>query len=104
VNRRRVVFELPPAQGASLGRWLSCAAVVSEVCADGVLVDARANRVFDFADLATLVREWMQSHCVDAVIASSDGAPLSIAPLSSGVQPSDARQAIGQGRRYSLQT
>jgi hypothetical protein len=82
VKRRRVVFELPPAQGASLGRWLSCAAVVSEVHAEGVLVDPRANRVFDFADLATLVREWTHAHRVDAVIANSDGALFAITPYA----------------------
>jgi hypothetical protein len=78
-----VLFELPPAQGASLGRWLSCAAVAAEVGANGVLIDARANRVFGFADLARLVREWMQAHRVDAVFANSDGAIFSITSLTS---------------------
>jgi hypothetical protein len=75
-----VLFELPPVRGASLGRWLRCAAVVAEVCAEGVLVDARANRVFGSADLAMLVREWMQAHHVDTVFASSDRDLFSITP------------------------
>jgi hypothetical protein len=53
--------------------------VVAEVCADGVLVDARANRVFDSADLALLVREWMGAHHVDTIFASSGGDVFSIA-------------------------
>jgi hypothetical protein len=53
---------------------------VAEVCAEGVLVDARANRVFGSADLAMLVREWMQAHHVDTVFASSDRDLFSITP------------------------
>ena len=64
-----ILFELPPTQGASLCDWLSCAAVVADVCANGVLVEARANRIFGFADLATVIREWMQANGVDAVFA-----------------------------------
>jgi hypothetical protein len=77
-----LLFELPPVQGASLGQWLGCAAVVAEVCADGVIVRAHANRVFRFADLARLTLEWMQAHSVDAVLASNDEALFSIAPVA----------------------
>jgi len=69
-----LLFELPASQGASLGEWLGCAAVVAEVEADGVIVSAHANRVFRIADLAGLVREWMKAHSVEAVLASSDEA------------------------------
>jgi hypothetical protein len=73
-----VVLELPAAQAASLGEWLRCAAVVFETCASGVRIDVRGNRVFAFADLATLVREWMQAQRVGAVFASSGGVLFSI--------------------------
>jgi hypothetical protein len=69
-----LLFELPGSQGASLGEWLGCAAVVAEVEAEGVIVSAHANRVFRLADLAGLVREWMEAHSVEAVLASSDEA------------------------------
>ena len=65
-----VVLELPAAQAASLGQWLRCAAVVFEICASGVRVDVRGNRVFAYGHFATLVREWMQAQRVDAVFAS----------------------------------
>jgi hypothetical protein len=76
--RAELVFELPSTLGASLGRWLGCAAVVAEVGAEGVVVRARANRVFRLGDLAELVREWMQAHAVDVVFARCDGGLLSI--------------------------
>jgi hypothetical protein len=63
--RAKLLFDLPPAQGASLGHWLNCAAVVAEAGADGVIVRVRANRIFRLADLARLVREWMQAHAID---------------------------------------
>ena len=74
-----LLFELPAAQGASLGQWLGCAAVGAEVGAEGVIVPAHANRVFHLADLARVTREWMQAHSVDAVLASSDDILFSIA-------------------------
>jgi len=74
-----LLFELPPAQGASLGQWLGCAAVAAEVEAEGVIVRARANRVFHLADLARVTREWMHAHSIDAVLASSDDLLFSIA-------------------------
>ena len=74
-----LLFELPPSQGASLGQWLGCAAVVAEVEAEGVIVRARANRVFHLADLARATREWMHAHSIDAVLASSDDLLFSIA-------------------------
>ena len=74
-----LLFELPPAQGASLGQWLGCAAVAAEVEAEGVIVRARANRVFQLADLARVTREWMHAHSIDAVLASSDDLLFSIA-------------------------
>ena len=77
-----VLFELPAAQGASLGQWLGCAAVAAEVGVDGVIVRAHANCVFRLADLARVTREWMQAHSIDAVLASSDDALFSIAPWS----------------------
>jgi hypothetical protein len=67
-------FELPAAQSASLGHWLGCAAVSAEVGADGVLVRARANRVFRVEDVARVVHEWMLANSVDAVPASSNDA------------------------------
>jgi hypothetical protein len=73
-----LLFDLPAAQGASLGRWLSCAAVVAEVSADGVIVRVHANRIFRLADLARLVREWMQTDAVDVVLARYDGALFAI--------------------------
>jgi hypothetical protein len=74
-----LLFELPAAQGASLGQWLGCAAVAAKVGAEGVIVPAHANRVFHLADLARVTREWMQAHSVDAVLASSDDILFSIA-------------------------
>jgi hypothetical protein len=79
-----LLFKLPAAQGASLGEWLGCAAVVAEVEADGVIVRAHANRVFRLADLASVVREWMQTHSVDAVVASSDEALFAISTQETG--------------------
>ena len=76
--RTDLLFEVPPAQATSLGRWLHLAAVVAEVGDAGVLVRARPNRVFSLGDLATLVREWMQAHAVDAVLASCDDVLFSI--------------------------
>jgi len=73
------LLELPPAQGASLGQWLGCAAVAAEVGADGVIVRAHADRVFHLADLARVTREWMHAHSIDAVLASSDDLLFSIA-------------------------
>jgi hypothetical protein len=73
-----LVFEMPSTRGASLDRWLSCAAFVAEVGADGVVVRPRANRMFRLEDLAELVREWMQAHAVDVVFARCDGALFSI--------------------------
>ena len=69
---------------SSLGEWLGCAAVVAEVEADGVIVSAQANRVFRLADLAGLVREWMQAHSVEAVLASSDEALFAISTHETG--------------------
>jgi hypothetical protein len=80
--RTEFFVEVPPVQGASLGRWLSCAAVVSEVGAGGVTICAHANRVFRLADLATFVCEWMQAHAVEAGLATCDGALLSITPVT----------------------
>ena len=74
-----LLFKLPAAQSASLGHWLSCAAVSAEIGADGVLVRARANRVFHVEDVAKVVREWMLANSVDAVLASSDDALFLIA-------------------------
>jgi hypothetical protein len=79
-----LLFELPASQGASLGEWLGCAAVVAEVEADGVIVSAHANRVFRLADLAGLVREWMQAHSVEAVLASNDEALFAISTHETG--------------------
>ena len=78
-----ILFELPAAQGASLGQWLGCAAVAAEVGVDGVTVRAQANRVFRLADLARVTREWMQAHSVDTVLASSNDALFWIASWSS---------------------
>jgi hypothetical protein len=69
---------VPPAQATSLRKWLCGAAVVAEIGAAGVTVPARPNRVFSLDDLATLVREWMQAHAVDAVLASCDDVLFSI--------------------------
>ena len=60
------------------------AGAVTEVEADGVIVSAHANRVFRLADLAGLVREWMQAHSVDAVLASSDEALFAISTHETG--------------------
>jgi hypothetical protein len=79
-----LLFELPAAQGASLGQWLECAAVAAEVEADGVIVRAHPNRVFRLADLAGVVREWMQAHSVEAVLASSDDALFAISTYETG--------------------
>jgi hypothetical protein len=79
-----LIFELPASQGASLGEWLGCAAVAAEVEADGVIVRARANRVFRLADLACIIREWMLAHSVDAVLASSDDALFAITAYQTG--------------------
>jgi len=79
-----LLLELPPSQGASLGTWLGCAAVAAEVEAGGVIVRARANRVFRLADLAGVVREWMHAHSVDAVLASSDDALFAISTHETG--------------------
>jgi hypothetical protein len=76
-----LLFELPASQGASLGEWLG---FVAEVEADGVIVSAHANRVFRLADLAGLVREWMQAHSVEAVLASSDEALFAISTHETG--------------------
>lgn len=70
-----VLLDVPPAQGASLGHWLSCAALVAEVGADGVIVRVHANRIFRLADLARLVREWMQAHAIDVVLARNGALP-----------------------------
>jgi hypothetical protein len=72
--RADLLFDLPPAQSASLGHWLGCAAVSAEVGADGVMIRARANRVFRVEDVARVVHEWMLANSVDAVLASSDDA------------------------------
>jgi hypothetical protein len=74
-----LLFELPPAQGASLGQWLGCAAVAAEVGAEGVIVRAHANRVFHLADLARVTREWKHADSIDAVLVSSDDLLFSIA-------------------------
>jgi hypothetical protein len=57
---------------------------VAEVEADGVIVRAHANRVFGLPDLAGVVREWMQAHSVDAVLASSDKALFAISTHETG--------------------
>jgi hypothetical protein len=49
------------------------------VGAEGVIVRARANRVFHLADLARVTREWMHAHSIDAGLASSDDLLFSIA-------------------------
>jgi hypothetical protein len=49
-----------------------------------VIVSAHANRVFRLADLAGLVREWMQAHSVEAVLASSDEALFAISTHETG--------------------
>jgi hypothetical protein len=74
-----LLCELPAARGASLGQWLGRAAVSAEVIADGVIVLARANRVFRLSDIATAIREWMEANSVDALLASSDDALFMIA-------------------------
>jgi hypothetical protein len=79
-----LLFELPASQGASLGEWLGCAAVEADVEADGVIVRAHANRVFRLADVAGVVREWMQAHSVDAVLASSDEGLFTISTHETG--------------------
>lgn len=79
-----LLFELPPSQGASLGEWLCCAAVAAEVEAVGVIVRADANRVFRLADLACVIREWMQAHSVDVVLASSDRTLFTISSYEPG--------------------
>ncbi len=79
-----LLFELPASQDASLSECLGCAAVVAGVEADGVIVRAHANRVFRLADLAGVVREWMQTHSVDAVPASSDEALFAISTHEMG--------------------
>jgi hypothetical protein len=73
-----VLLELPAARAASLATWLRCAAVVVEVCPEGVLVDQRKNRLLGSAALTLLVREWMQAHNVDTIFASSRGDVFSI--------------------------
>jgi hypothetical protein len=74
-------LELPQGRSGSLVAWLAGAAVVAEARADGVLVRARANRVFRPADLVAVVREWMQSWDVDAVLADSGGSLFAIVPV-----------------------
>jgi hypothetical protein len=81
-----LVLDLPPVESAALQRWLACAAVVAEVGAGGVIVRARTNRVFCLADLATLVREWMHTRAVEAVLASYDGTLLVITRLEHSAQ------------------
>jgi hypothetical protein len=76
-----LVFELPSTRGASLDRWLRCAAVAAEVGAEGVVVRPRANRVFHRDDLVGLVREWMRAHAVDVVFARCDDA---LFPITTG--------------------
>jgi len=76
---RDLRVELPAAQGTSLAHWLGCAAVSAKIGADGVIVRARANRVFRLADIARVIREWMQANSVDAVVASTDDALFLIA-------------------------
>jgi len=49
-----------------------------------VIVRAHANRVFGLPDLAGVVREWMQTHSVDAVPASSDEALFAISTHEMG--------------------
>jgi hypothetical protein len=61
------------------GQWLGCAAVPAEAVAEGVIVRAHANRVFRLADLAGVTREWMQTHSIDAALASSDDLLFAIA-------------------------
>jgi hypothetical protein len=73
-----LLFELPASQGASLGEWLGCVAVSAEVEDEGVIVPAHANRVFRLAELAGVVREWIEAHSVDTVLASSDEALFAI--------------------------
>jgi hypothetical protein len=75
-----LLLEVPRAHAGSLGGWLGSAAVVAEVGDAGVIVRAHANRVFRLADLAMLVREWMDASGVDAVFASCGGDLFSIVP------------------------
>jgi hypothetical protein len=79
-----LLFELPAPQCASLGEWLGCAAVSVEVEVEGVIVPAHANRVFRLAELAGVVREWMEAHSVDTVLASSDEALFAISTHETG--------------------
>jgi hypothetical protein len=47
-------------------------------------ISSSSNRVFRLADLAGVVREWMQVHSVDAVLASSDEALFTISTHETG--------------------
>jgi hypothetical protein len=47
-------------------------------------ISSSSIRVFRLADLAGVVREWMQSHSVDAVPASSDEALFAISTHEMG--------------------
>jgi hypothetical protein len=47
-------------------------------------ISSSSNRVFRLADLAGVVREWMQTHSVDAVPASSDEALFAISTHEMG--------------------
>ena len=95
-NARPTLYELPASRGASLGRWLTCAAVAAEVHAEGVLVAARANRVFGSADVTMLVCEWMQAHQVDTVFVRAGTELFSI---SSRSELPDLRASAGLGQR-----
>lgn len=94
-------FELPAADSALLAQWLGRAAVSAEVDADGVIVRARENRVFRAADVEKVVREWMQAHSVDALLASSNEALFVLA--ASGTENGKARASgRARGRRAAL--
>jgi formylglycine-generating enzyme required for sulfatase activity len=43
-----------------------------------VIVRVHANRIFRLADMAGLVREWMQAHALDIMLARYDGALFAI--------------------------
>lgn len=91
-----LVLDLPPVEGAGLQRWLACAAVVAEVGGGGVIVRARTNRVFCLADLATLVREWMQPRSAAAVFASYAGTLLVITRSEESPQRPQPHHSFGR--------
>jgi hypothetical protein len=43
-----------------------------------VIVRVHANRIFRLADLARIVREWMQVRAIEVVLARYDGAVFAI--------------------------